>query len=223
MREGRGLAVTAWLLGPLGLVVLIASLLYVRSTYTRVTVTRESMSPTYTAGQRLVVERMDGDRVRRGDVVLFKVPGRYSNGAVMQRVIAVGGDRVACCAGTGSPDERVTLNGKPVTESYVKDGIADGMGRPYEVTVPRGRLFLLGDHRVNSMDSRFFASDGHAGTVAAGDVQGRVVDGFGGALVWLLAALLGLVLALGGLGFGIAAVAVRRRAVTPMPPWPVRV
>jgi len=221
MRRVGGLAVTAWLLGPLGLVIVVGSLLYARSAYTAVTVAGGSMAPTYTVGQRLVVERLDGDEVRRGDIVLFDAPETDVKGAVIKRVVGVGGDRVVCCQGEGA-GERVTVNGKPLDEPYVKDGIADGV-RPYDVKVPARRLFLLGDYRKNSMDSRFYTSGGHQGTVADGAVLGRVVDGFGGAVVWLAAALFGLVLALVGLGFGIAAFVVRRRVVPPMPPWPVQV
>ncbi|WP_369235891.1 signal peptidase I [Streptomyces sp. R21] len=221
MRRGRGQAVTAWLLGPLGLVILVGSLLYARSAYTSVTVASESMAPTYTVGQRLVVERLDGDEVRRGDIVLFDAPETEINGAVIKRVVGVGGDRVVCCRGEGA-DERITVNGKPLDEPYVKDGIADGV-KPYDVKVPAGRLFLLGDYRKNSMDSRFYTSGGHQGTVADGAVLGRVVDGSSGAVVWLGAAVFGLVVALVGLGFGIAAFVVRRRVVPPMPPWPVQV
>jgi signal peptidase I len=206
----------------LGLVVLVGSLLYARSAYTAVTVAGGSMAPTYTVGQRLVVERLDGNEVRRGDVVLFDAPESGVKGALVKRVIAVGGDRVVCCQGDGA-DERITVNGTPLDEPYVKDGIADGVNRPYDVKVPAGRLFLLGDYRSNSMDSRFYTSGGHQGTVADGAVLGRVVDGSSGAVVWLGAAVFGLVVALVGLGFGIAAFVVRRRVVPPMPPWPVQV
>jgi signal peptidase I len=220
MREGRRLALTAWVLGPLGLVLLVGSVLYVRSAYTRVTVMSTSMSPTYTAGERLIVELMDGGQVRRGDVVLVTSPRAGVDRPVLQRVVGIGGDRVACCEGKGT-DERVTLNGRPLNESYVLDGVADGVGRPYAVKVPEGQLFLLGDHRVNSLDSRFYGSGDTAGTVPAGAVQGRVVEGLGGVLPAFLAAVLGLVLALVGLGCGIAAPIVRRRSAPPVPPWPV--
>jgi signal peptidase I len=225
MRKGRGLAITAWLLGPLGVAIVICSLLYVRSAYTTVTVMGESMSPTYTVGQRLFVERLDGDEVHRGDVVLYEVPERHIEGALIQRVIAIGGDRIVCPGGVGAEgaNEPITLNGKPLDEPYVKDGIADGGHQLIDVKVPSGRLFLMGDRRLNSNDSRFYQSDGHQGTVANGAVVGRVVDRPGGAVVWFAVAVLGLVVALAGLGFGIAALVVRRRrrAVPPLPPWPV--
>ncbi|MGW1158538.1 signal peptidase I [Streptomyces sp. NPDC002519] len=221
MGKGRGLALAAWVTLPLGLILLVGSLLYVRSAYTGVTVRGASMEPTYRIGEQLVVQRLQGDDIHRGDVVLFATPGRYSGAAVLKRVIGVGGDHVVCC-GTGTA-ERVTVNGRPLQEPYVKDGIADGVHQSYDVKVPEGRLFVLGDHRVDSVDSRFFANDGHQGTVAVGDVKGRVVGGPGRLLVWFVCGLLGLVLAATGLGLGIAAVAVRRRRVVPpAPPWPAQ-
>ncbi|MFF8906817.1 S26 family signal peptidase [Streptomyces olivaceoviridis] len=71
------------------------------------------------------------------------MPGCYRvEGVFMQRVIGVGGDRVACCTTVGS-EERVTVNGEPVSEPYVYEGDADGVHRPYAVKVPQGRLFLM--------------------------------------------------------------------------------
>ncbi|MGW9023461.1 signal peptidase I [Streptomyces sp. NPDC055722] len=222
MRKRRGLTITAWLLGTLGLLLLVGSVTFSLASYSTATVSSDSMAPTYTIGQRIVFERVGGDDVRRGDVVLYTAPERYQfNESVMQRVIAVGGDHVSCCTGLGTPQERITVDGWPLEEPYVKDGVADGMHRPYEVTVPDGRLFLLGDHRVNARDSRFFTSD-HGGTVPATAVQGRVIDNYTVPVLLGVAALLGLLLALAGLGFGIAAWAVRRRVTPPLPPWPVQ-
>ncbi|MGW7262134.1 signal peptidase I [Streptomyces sp. NPDC054842] len=222
MRKGRGLAVAAWLLGPLGLLLCVGAVLQVRSGYTGATQASESMTPTYEVGDRLFLERVGGDEVRRGDVVLFSVPERYGELSVVQRVVGVGGDRVVCCEGEG-PGERITVNGKPLEEPYVREGIADGTHRPYEVTVPPGRLFLLGDHRLNSRDSRFFPED-HEGTVPVGAVRARVLEDRTPLVVTVVAAVAGLVLALTGLGLGIAALATRRRRmVPPAPPWAVRV
>ncbi|MFC7264838.1 signal peptidase I [Streptomyces lutosisoli] len=226
MRRGRGLAVTAWVLGPLGLVLLLGSLMYARSAYTTATVRSGSMTPTYTVGERLFVERVGGERIRRGDVVLFSEPERYgSAGSVIQRVIGVGGDRVACCGGEGA-DERITVNGKPLEEPYLQGGVVDETHRqydPYDVTVPEGRLFLLGDHRLNARDSRYFLDD-HGGTVPVGVVQGRVVGHRAVPIALAVTGMLGVPVALAGVGFGIAAFVVRRRsrAVPPAPPWAVQ-
>ncbi|MFI6491856.1 signal peptidase I [Streptomyces sp. NPDC050564] len=227
MRRGRGLAVTAWVLGPLGLVMLIGSLMYARGAYTTATVRGGSMTPTYTVGERLVFERVGGEEVRRGDVVLYSAPERYGPGvSVIQRVIGVGGDRVACCGGKGT-DERITVNGKPLDEPYVQDGVVDEMQRqydPYDVKVPEGRLFLLGDHRLNARDSRYFRDD-HGGTVPVSAVQGRVTEERAVPIALAMTGMLGVPVVLAGVGFGIAALVVRRRsrAVPPMPPWAVQV
>ncbi|MFG2128438.1 S26 family signal peptidase [Streptomyces sp. NPDC048751] len=136
-------------------------------------------------------ERMHGDEVRQGNVVLYSAPERFqSDGGVMHRVIGVGGDHSVCCA---------------------------------REKVPEGRLFVLGDHRANAMDSRLFADD-HEGTVPVGAVKGRVTDDVMVPVLLGLAGLLGGVVALAGLGLGIAALVVRRRRPVPVrPPVPTRV
>ncbi|KUL39571.1 signal peptidase [Streptomyces regalis] len=177
------------------------------------------MAPTYAVGDRIVAERVGTDEVRRGDVVLYTAPERYGNRAVMQRVIGVGGDRIVCCEGTGTARERLTVNGEPLSEPYVKDGIADGMHRPYDVTVPDGRLFVLGDHRLMARDSRFFAED-HGGAVPVGGVMGRVTDSYVGPMLLAAATLLGLLLAIVGLVLGITARNLRRRPAAQLALWP---
>ncbi|PZG68084.1 hypothetical protein C1I97_38740 [Streptomyces sp. NTH33] len=115
------------------------------------------------------------------------------------------------------------MNGKPLQEPYVRGGDADGVHKAYDVKVPKERLFLLGDHRANSNDSRFFADD-HGGTVAVSAVKGRVVKSLTAPFLLLVAMIAGTVSALVGLGLGIAALAERRRKAVPsVPPWPRRV
>ena len=222
MSRARKLGIWAGVLGPLGVVLVVVALVSVWTGYQGTTVASDSMSPTYTQGQQLVYERMDGTGVRRGDVVLYSAPDRYQGAVVMQRVIGVGGDHIVCCTGEGE-DERLLVNGKPLDEPYVSDGIADGTHQSYDVQVPEGRLFVLGDHRLNSRDSRAFPDD-HGGTVPVSAVQGRVTDDYTVPALLGVAALVGLLLALTGLGLGIAAVAVRKRVVVPPPPpWAVQV
>ncbi|MFF9124163.1 signal peptidase I [Streptomyces sp. NPDC014889] len=220
--SGRGIGVAALVLGLVGLVLGFGSFGYARTAYGGSVVQGSSMSPTYKRGDRIFFERVDGTRVRRGDVVLFSAPERYGfTAGVVTRVVGVGGDHVVCCTGEGS-GARVTVNGKPLQEPYVKDGDADGAHKAYDVTVPEGRLFLLGDDRANSNDSRFFAAD-HGGTVPVSAVQGRVTESRTALVLILTGLLAGVVSFLVGLGLGIAALAGRRRkAVPPVPSWPVR-
>ncbi|MFF4711554.1 signal peptidase I [Streptomyces eurythermus] len=221
--RGRGLGIAALVVGLLGVALAGGAWLYGRGAYGSGTLSSASMEPTYHRGDRIVWERTDGSGVRRGDVVMLSMPGRYgTDGVVMQRVIGVGGDRVACCSTVGT-EARITVNGRPVTESYVYEGDADGVNRSYDVKVPEGRIFLLGDRRSDARDSRFFASD-HGGTVPVDAVRGRVTDGRTGPALLGTALLAGgaLVLTGGGLGIGFLVVRRRRAPVVPPAPWPVQ-
>ncbi|WP_338699586.1 signal peptidase I [Streptomyces sp. Q6] len=205
--RARRLGWAAWVLGPLGLVGLLGSVVWLGSTYRSVTVSSSGMTPTYAIGDRVFIERVDGDEVRRGDVVLYSLPGRYRGQPVVQRVVGLGGERVAHEGGASGP---TLVNGRALAEPYVKDGVANG-GPPYDVRVPRGRLFLMGDHRANSNDNRYFADD-HGGSVPFDAVDGRVVDGVARPVAVAVGGLAGLGVALTGLGCGIAAATERRRA-----------
>ncbi|MFJ2743200.1 signal peptidase I [Streptomyces sp. NPDC087440] len=202
-RAGRGLRVAAWVLVPVGLVLAVGGFGWLFTQYQGNVVASEAMQPTYQQGDRILVERIGADEVRQGDVVLIRVPERYRDRASIQRVIGVGGDHVVC-DGT-----RITVNGEGVDEPYVKDGMVNAGAEPYDVRVPEGRLFLLGDNRNNSFDARFFLSD-QSGSVAASGLVGRVQDGFGALAVLGGTAVLGIVCVLVGVGLGIGGV--RRRA-----------
>jgi signal peptidase I len=92
----------------------------------------------------------------------------------IKRVIGVGGDHVVCC----DPQHRITVNGKPLTEPYLyRDAtthkLVSPSEQPFDVTVPKGRLWVMGDHRNESADSRVHLSDGQSGTIPTGNVIGR--------------------------------------------------
>ncbi|WP_079407496.1 signal peptidase I [Streptomyces sp. 3211] len=88
----------------------------------------------------------------------------------VERVIAVGGDRIAYIPG----ERKLTLNGKPLDEPYVLNGDAvAGTPGAFDVKVPEGRLFLLGDTRGNSADSRYWFEVSEGGTAPLSAVRGK--------------------------------------------------
>jgi signal peptidase I len=163
----------------LGLVLFLAGFGWGAVVYRPYTVPTGSMSPTIGAGDRVLAERVDGDEVRRGDVVVFKDPN-WANAPVVKRVVAIGGDTVACCT-----QGRLTVNGRQIEEPYLPAGEAAASFAFPTVTVPEGRLFLLGDERAGSLDSTARLQDAASGTVARSVVTGRV-----DAVVWPMNGLL---------------------------------
>ncbi|MEV7217122.1 signal peptidase I [Kitasatospora cineracea] len=122
-----------------------------------------SMSPTLEAGDT-VLARTDGS-VGRGDVVVFQDPD-WGSATLVKRVVAVGGDTVS-----GGPDGRIAVNGHQVPEPYLTPAAMSAT--EFSITVPEGRLFLLGDFRGNSLDSRSHL-DVAFGSVPASAVKARV-------------------------------------------------
>ncbi|MBP0456272.1 signal peptidase I [Streptomyces bomunensis] len=163
-----------------------------------------SMENTIRIGDRVLVDKLTpwfGAEPSRGDVVVFKDPNDWLAGEkqapdtsppvvkqikealtfigllpsaddrdLIKRVVGVGGDTVKCC----NKDGKVTVNGKPLDEPYLYPGNAPST-MPFEVKVPKGRLFFLGDHRAVSADSRFHLHEEFRGTVPLSDVVGRAV------------------------------------------------
>ncbi|MEV7287513.1 signal peptidase I [Streptomyces sp. NPDC093252] len=144
-----------------------------------------------------------GSRPARGDVVVFKDPGGWlqeeqaaqpeddpivvkqvkdaltfigllpsdDDKDLIKRVVGVGGDRVRCCDAQG----RVTVNGVPLAEGdYLYPGNAPSETQ-FDITVPEGRLWVMGDHRSNSADSRAHQDTDHGGTVSEDEVVGRAM------------------------------------------------
>ncbi|WP_055597173.1 signal peptidase I [Streptomyces hirsutus] len=144
-----------------------------------------------------------GSKPERGDVVVFKDPGGWlqdeqpipqkedpvgvkqvkagltfigllpseNEKDLIKRVVGVGGDQVQCCDTQG----RVTVNGVPLEESdYLFPGNAPST-TPFDITVPQGRLWVMGDHRSNSADSRAHQDTDYGGTVSEEEVVGRAM------------------------------------------------
>jgi signal peptidase I len=118
------------------------------------------MEPSVPAGDWILV-RDTGD-VGRGDVVTAHRDLEAVRGVVvLSRVVAVGGEVVDAVGG------RVRIDGDPIDEDYLADGTSTDDFGP--VTVPDGSVFLMGDNRSKSRDSRY------DGPVPVNDIEGRVV------------------------------------------------
>jgi len=133
----------------------------------------DAMSPTIKAGDTVTFDPYHSTtQLRRGVVIIFRAPPSWSAGnqriELIKRVIGVGGDHVVCCDGAG----RITINGAPLTEPYLYPG-ATPSDTLFDVTVPPGRLWVMGDNRSGSADSRAHLTD-HDGTITVSDVVGVV-------------------------------------------------
>ncbi|MEV6616244.1 signal peptidase I [Streptomyces sp. NPDC051051] len=158
----------------LGLALFLGGFGWAALVYRPYTVPTSSMSPTIAAGDRVLAQVVDGDEVRRGDVVVFTDKTWVSNAPVVKRVVAVGGDTVSCCT-----DGKLTVNGEQIEEPYLPEGSLAEITDFPTVKVPDGRLFLLGDERQGSLDSTAHLTDAASGTVSRGSVKARV-----DAVVW---------------------------------------
>lgn len=161
----------------IGFVLFLGGFVWGAVVYQPYTVPTDSMVPTVKPGDRVLAQRIGGGEVRRGDVVIFK-DEQWSDSPMVKRVVGIGGDTVKCCDDGG----RLTVNGKELDEPYIeveKLDVANAPGgsasrTPFEVTVPEGNLFLLGDRRGASIDSRAHLEEAGQGTVARSAVTARV-------------------------------------------------
>jgi len=162
-----------------------------------------SMEDTLQVGDRVLVNKVVYHLrpVERGDIIVFDGTGSFVFGDVVQpepslvqlitrglgeivglaqpqetdfikRVIGVGGDRVACCDDQG----RITVNGVPLEETsylFPQDSPSD---QDFDVVVPEGKMWVMGDHRSNSADSRAHLGDPGGGMVPQSQVVGRAMN-----------------------------------------------
>ncbi len=193
-RGGRGTRVPGWLEMLLLVAVALALSVAVKTFLVQMFfVPSESMEPLFVRDDRILVQKVSywtGD-VERGDVVVFEDRGGWlpmtpvlnplqralstiglypTGGHLVKRVVGTGGDRVRCC----DPEGRLTVNGVPLEEgSYLAEGVVPS-DRPFDVTVPEGRLWVMGDNRSNSEDSRYHRDLPGDGTIDADSVVGKV-------------------------------------------------
>jgi len=164
-----------------------------------------SMENTLQIKDRVAVNKVPfiSKNISRGDVVVFRDPddwlpeivdydtNKYVSKAksalvavgvlpnptkqyLVKRVIGVEGDHIVCCTKAGN----LTINDVEVTEPYIYAGNKPSEMK-FDVTVPKGKLWVMGDHRGASADSRYHQEDINKGFVPVSRVTGRVV-----AVIW---------------------------------------
>jgi signal peptidase I len=164
-----------------------------------------SMENTLQIKDRVAVNKVPfiSENISRGDVVVFRDPdnwlpeivdydtnkyvakaksalvavGVLPNPAkqyLVKRVVGVAGDHIVCC----TKDGNLTVNGVEVTEPYIFAGNKPSEMK-FDVTVPEGKIWVMGDHRGASADSRYHQEDINKGFVPLSRVTGRVV-----AVIW---------------------------------------
>lgn len=111
-------------------------------------VSGESMLPTLQDGNWLAVRAIN-TKIERGDIVVITQPNAL-NEPLIKRVIAVGGDKVDIDFVEG----KVSINGESINEPYIYEPTHRMSNVAFPVTVPEGCVFVMGDNRNNSMDSR---------------------------------------------------------------------
>lgn len=167
-RTGRSGRVVSGLAVALGCVLFLGGFAWAAVQYRPYSVPTGSMQPAVQPGDRVLAHKVSGSEVHRGDVVVFK-DRLWGNEPLVKRVVGIGGDVVACCDKQG----RLTVDGTPVDETYL-NGPLPASQESFRTRVGPHELFVLGDNRAVSQDSRLHLEDAEGGAVPADDVKGRV-------------------------------------------------
>ncbi|MEU3726033.1 signal peptidase I [Streptomyces sp. NPDC031705] len=183
--------------GLLGVLCAVFLLLFANFVVQPFQIPSRSMEPTLGVGDRVLVNKLAyrfGGEPRRGDVVVFDGAGSFvrepaggnpvgdavhgalsalglaepSDTDFVKRVVGVGGDDVVCCDAGG----RIRVNGVPQAEPYLYAGDAPSKV-PFRIVVPLGTLWVMGDHRSQSRDSRDHLGEPGGGMVPVEKVIGR--------------------------------------------------
>ena len=181
---------TILLLGLALVLAVVIKTLFVQAFY----IPSPSMEPQFVKNDRILVQKVSywGSSPSRGDIVVFQDPGGWldatsssaphspvtrlmekiglypTGGHLVKRVIGIGGDRVVCCDAKG----RITVNGTALNEkSYLPKGTAPSQIK-FDRTIPKNHLWMMGDNRAFSYDSR-----GHMGGPGGGFVDDDLVVG----------------------------------------------
>jgi signal peptidase I len=168
--EGRSRSFLRLLLGALlCLTLLLAFGVFVMQPFQ---IPSSSMRPTLNVGDRVLVDKLAyrfGAQPKRGDVVVFDGSGYFGDADYVKRVVGVGGDHVVCCDDQG----RIAVNGQSVDESSLLFRGDAPSKVPFDIKVPDKTLFLLGDHRSDSRDSREYLGAPGGGFVPVEQVIGK--------------------------------------------------
>ena len=187
-----------WLLLSLILVVVAVAAVFGLRAYhlNTYTIPSASMLPGLQIGDRIEIdpEAYQDDVPDRGDVVVFDGAGSFTpyesettakrvrdaalglvgitpqQNAVVKRIIAIEGDTVECCDEAG----RLVVNGDAVEEPYLAEPVRPASSSPFKVEVPKNRVFLLGDNRYDSIDSRSLFGAPGGGMIQMDKIYGPV-------------------------------------------------
>jgi signal peptidase I len=156
----------------------------------------QSMEPGLLVNDKILVQKVSYwfGHPHRGDVVVFDDPGGWlgesetfvasnplqkglelvglfpTGGHLIKRVVGVGGDRVVCCDSAG----RIMVNGTSLDEPYLMGGSGGPTdGQKFDIRVPDGHLWVMGDNRGNSADSRVHLGDPGGGFVSEDEIVGK--------------------------------------------------